>query len=239
MELNVFNIQHFCSGDGPGIRTTVFFGGCPLRCPWCHNPECFSNEKVRPFEEVVTELLHDEEFYDQSAGGITISGGEPLVRQERCLQLLEVMKAYGIHTAVDTSLAVRHLDFDRLVPLCDLFLVDIKTADESAFRQVCGGELTTVLANLNELTKRGANIVLRLPLIPGFNMDDCSIDRLITLIQQYPYPITLLPFHRMGGAKYKESGMNYAYAHTAPPSKEEVEHIRQRFLRAGIVEAAI
>ena len=73
MELNVFNIQHFCNGDGPGLRTTVFFGGCPLRCPWCHNPECFSNEKVRSFEDVVAELLHDEEFYEQSSGGITVS----------------------------------------------------------------------------------------------------------------------------------------------------------------------
>lgn len=239
MELNVFNIQHFCNGDGPGIRTTVFIGGCSLRCPWCHNPECFSNEKVRPFEDVVAELLHDEEFYEQSSGGITVSGGEPLARQEACLQLLERMKSHGIHTAVDTSLAVKHINFDRFMPLCDLFLVDIKTADSDAFRRVCGGELATVLDNLNELTKRGANIVLRLPLIPGFNMDDASIDAIIALIRQYPYPITLLPFHRMGSAKYKELGMDYAYANTMPPAEHEVASIRQRFLAAGIHEAAI
>ena len=239
MELNVFNIQHFCNGDGPGIRTTVFFGGCPLRCPWCHNPECFSNKKVRSLEDVVTELLHDEEFYKQSAGGITVSGGEPLARQDACLQLLEKMKAHGIHTTVDTSLAVKQLDFDRLVALCNLFLVDIKTADKDAFRQVCGGELTTVLDNLNELTKRNANIVLRLPLIPGFNMDDDAIDNLISLIRQYSYPITLLPFHRMGSAKYKELGMTYAYADTTPPSAEKVEAIRQLFLQAGIQESTI
>ena len=68
----IFDIKGFALNDGPGIRTTVFFGGCPLRCPWCHNPECFSNEKVRPFEDVVAELLHDEEFYEQSSGGITV-----------------------------------------------------------------------------------------------------------------------------------------------------------------------
>ena len=239
MELNVFNIQHFCNGDGPGIRTTVFFGGCPLQCPWCHNPECFANALTRPFEEVVAEMLHEQEFYEQSAGGITISGGEPLARHEDCLQLLEELKAHRIHTAVDTSLAVKHIDFDRLVPLCDLFLVDIKTADPDAFRQVCGGELSTVLRNLNALHERKANIVLRIPLIPGFNIDDQTIDKLIALIRQYPYPITLLPFHRMGSGKYRELGLNYAYADTLPPSKEEVDGIRQRFLRSGIREAAI
>lgn len=239
MELNVFNIQHYCNGDGPGIRTTVFFGGCPLRCPWCHNPECFSNVKIRSFEDVTAELLHDQEFYEHSAGGITISGGEPLARQENCLQLLKRMKTCGIHTAVDTSLAVKQLDFNRLVSLCDLFLVDIKTADSDAFRQVCGGELDVVLGNLNALRDRNANIILRIPLIPDFNMDDQSIDRLIALIRQYPYPVTLLPFHRMGGAKYKELGINYAYAGTTPPSAEDVEAIRQRFLAAGIFEAII
>ena len=239
MELNVFNIQHFCNGDGPGIRTTVFFGGCPLQCPWCHNPECFANALTRPFEDVVAELLHDDEFYEQSAGGITISGGEPLARQEDCLQLLEELKAHRIHTAVDTSLAVKHVDFDRLLALCDLFLVDIKTADPDAFRQVCGGELSTVLRNLNALHERKASIVLRIPLIPGFNMDDQTIDKLIALIRQYPYPITLLPFHRMGSGKYRELGLEYAYADTLPPSKEEVDGIRQRFLRSGIREAAI
>lgn len=239
MELNVFNIQHFCNGDGPGIRTTVFLGGCPLRCPWCHNPECFSNATTRSFEEVVDELLHDQEFYEQSSGGITVSGGEPLARQETCLQILTKMKEDGIHTAVDTSLAVKGLDFDRLVSLCDLFLVDIKSADEDSFRQVCGGELKTVLGNLDQLTERGAKIVLRLPLIPGFNMDDSSLEKLISLIGKYPYPITLLPFHRMGSAKYRELGMEYAYADTLPPSKEEVDRIRQRFTQAGIREAKI
>ena len=239
MELNVFNIQHFCSGDGPGIRTTVFFGSCPLRCPWCHNPECFANQITQPFDDVVQELLHDQEFYEQSNGGVTISGGEPLARQEACLQLLECMKARGIHTAVDTSLAVKNIDFNRLLPLGDLFLVDIKTADEEAFRQVCGGELATVLDNLNELTNRGANIVLRIPLIPGFNMDDDSIVKIINLIRQYPYPVTLLPFHRMGSSKYKELGMDYAYANTRPPTEQEVAQIRAKFAQAGIREAMI
>lgn len=239
MELNIFNIQHFCSGDGPGIRTTVFFGSCPLRCPWCHNPECFSNTRTVSIDSVVVELLHDKEFYEQSGGGVTVSGGEPLARQEACILLLQQMKAHGIHTAVDTSLAVKSIDFDQLISLCNLFLVDIKTADKCAFQQVCGGDLKTILDNLNALTERGANVVLRIPLIPGFNMDDASLDSLITLIRQYPYPITLLPFHRMGSGKYKQCGMEYAYADTVPPSEQEVTRIRERFALAGIQEAQI
>ena len=239
MELNIFNIQHFCSGDGPGIRTTVFFGSCPLRCPWCHNPECFANTKTIPLDDVMEELLHDEEFYDRSNGGVTISGGEPLARQEACITLLELLKAHDIHTAVDTSLAVEKLDFDRLLPLTDLFLADVKTADPEAFRAVCGGELQTVLNNLNVLTEKGANVVLRVPLIPGFNMDDAALDGIISLIRQYPYPVTLLPFHRMGGAKYKELGMTYAYADVSPSPEQEIEQIRQRFAASGICEAKI
>lgn len=239
MELNIFNIQHFCSGDGPGIRTTVFFGSCPLRCPWCHNPECFSNTRTLPMEKVMEELLHDKEFYDRSKGGVTISGGEPLARQEACIALLERVRAHGIHTALDTSLAVKDPDFSRLLPLTDLFLADIKTADPEAFRTVCGGELQTVLDNLNFLTEKGADVVLRVPLIPGFNTDDASLEGIISLIRQYPYPVTLLPFHRMGSGKYKELGMKYAYADTAPLSAREVEQISQCFRAAGIREAAI
>ena len=239
MELNIFNIQHFCSGDGPGIRTTVFFGGCPLRCPWCHNPECFSNKHTLSMEDTMAQLLHDREFYDQSGGGVTLSGGEPLARQTECLALLQQLKAHGIHTAVDSSLAVKNLDIDRLIPLCDLFLVDIKTADPDAFRDVCGGELQTVLSNLDALTGQGANIVLRIPLIPGFNMDEASIDAIIALIRHYPYPVTLLPFHRMGSGKYRELGLKYAYADTLPPTEQEVAQIRVRFTQAGIREAII
>ena len=239
MELNVFNIQHFCSGDGPGIRSTVFFGSCPLRCPWCHNPECFASTRTTSFDEVMEELLHDKEFYDYSKGGVTISGGEPLARQEACIMLLGRLKEHGIHTALDTSLAVEKVDFYRLLPLTDLFLADIKTADPDAFRNVCGGELRTVLDNLNVLTEKGADVVLRIPLIPGFNMDETSLDGLIRLIRRYPYPVTLLPFHRMGGAKYRELGMVYAYADVAPSPEEEIERIRQCFAAAGIREAKI
>lgn len=239
MELNVFNIQHFCTGDGPGIRSTIFFGGCPLRCPWCHNPECFSNTRTVPMDCIVEELLHDREFYDRSGGGITISGGEPLLRQDACIALLERMRSGGIHTALDTSLAVENVDFDRLIPPCDLYLADIKTSDADAFAQVCGGKLKTVLDNLDTLTERGANVVLRVPLIPGFNMDAASIDGLIALISQYPYPVTLLPFHRMGSGKYKSLGLEYVYAGTVPPSEQELTQIRERFNLAGIREALI
>lgn len=156
MKLNLFNIQHFCNGDGPGIRTTLFFGSCPLRCPWCHNPECFQNAETRSLEEVEEEILHDLEFYERSGGGVTLSGGEPLAREGECFAVLELLRKQGIHAAVDTSLAVKGIDYDRLVSLCDLFLVDIKTANAETFRNVCGGELETVAQNLRELSARGA-----------------------------------------------------------------------------------
>ena len=239
MELNIFNIQHFCNGDGPGIRTTVFFGSCPLRCPWCHNPECFQNAETRTMEEVEEEVLHDLEFYQRSEGGVTVSGGEPLARANECFAVLEMLKRHGIHTAVDTSLAVKGLDYDRLVALGDLFLVDIKTADAEAFREVCGGELETVATNLKELAARGANVVLRVPLIPGFNMDHASLAGIANWIKEYDFPVTLLPFHRLGSAKYERLGLEYAYAKVVPSDDATVEAIRKSFANAGIREAQI
>lgn len=244
MNINTFNIQHFSTGDGAGIRSTVFLGGCPLRCPWCHNPECFTNTKTMAEEEVISSLVHDKEFYDRSGGGITISGGEPLGRLDECLFILEEMKKRGINTALDTALPIKDLPLEKLVELTDTFLVDVKTTDAEAFKKVCRGNLEVVFENIDKLAKLGADIIFRIPLIPGFNVDvegdgPDPIDGIIDFISKYNYKFTLHGFHRLGSGKYTDLGMTYAYADVEQLSKEKIDEVRERFLAKGLVEAKI
>ena len=234
--MNIFNIQHFSTGDGKGIRTTVFFGSCPLRCPWCHNPECFNNDKTMTCDEVTGHILHDIDFYRRSGGGVTFSGGEPLCNMEDLLELVRFCHDNSINTAVDTSLALS-ADLSELAKLCDTFLVDIKTVDADKFRSVCRGELDTVFKNIDTLHSLGCDIIFRIPLIPGFNMDE--VDDIIAFIKKYDYPVTLLPFHRLGEPKYKKLGMEWQYQDVKTSPKEEIEEIREKFNKANIKEARI
>lgn len=238
MEVNVFNIQHYSTGDGPGIRTTVFLGGCNLKCPWCHNPEAlWGGKSIRETDDIVKQVRSDKAFYDKSGGGVTLSGGEPLLQFDGCFELLKSFKEHRIHTIIDTALSVGDLDFERITPLCDCFLADIKTADARLFESVCGGRMETVTNNLAKLLELGAEVVLRIPLIPGFNMDEKSIDGIIGLIKPLGLPATLLPFHRLGSYKYKKLGIEYRYAETLPPDEETIIRIREKFNSNNIKEA--
>ena len=239
-KINNFNIQHFSTGDGKGIRTTVFMGGCNLKCPWCHNPESLYGEPVwRSVDDVITDVMGDTEFYETSDGGVTISGGEPLCDNEGCLTLLREFKKNGLHTILDTALAVKGFNPDEYTGLVDCFFVDVKTADENKFGKICGGNLETFRQNLDNLSKTNAEIIFRIPLIPNFNTDETSIDGIIELIKPYGKEITLLSFHRLAGAKYRELSIPYKWADTAPPEREEIEKIKKKFIAINILEADI
>jgi pyruvate formate lyase activating enzyme len=240
MKINIFNIQHFSTGDGPGIRTTVFFEGCNLRCPWCHNPESFfSGRNPRDIEEVVSDVMGDAEFYKQSGGGVTLSGGEPLLSEDGCLELLRRFKDNGLNTIIDTALAVDGVNLAGISKYTDIFFADIKTADSVKFREICGGSFDTLIRNMDKLLNLGASVVLRIPLIPGFNMDGLSTDNIIKLVKYYKLPVTLLPFHRLGSAKYRNYGLAYKYADTEPSPPAEIEKIREKFIKSGIEEADV
>lgn len=240
MTVNVFNIQHFSTGDGPGIRTTVFFEGCNLRCPWCHNPESFYvGKNPRDIDDIVAEVMSDDEFYTQSGGGVTLSGGEPLYNETGCLELLRRFKEKRLNTVVDTALAVDGINLAEIAAYTDTFFVDIKTADSDKFKESCGGSFDTLTGNIGKLCELGADIVLRIPLIPGFNMDNDSIYGIIDMVKHYNLPVTLLPFHRLGSAKYKHLGLEYKYAGIEPSPEDEIEAIRQKFISKEIQEANV
>lgn len=211
----VFDVQRFALHDGPGIRTTVFLKGCPLRCLWCHNPEsqafapqlAFGAEeraahdpsahrslakvgavigRKMTVEEVMDEVLRDEAYYHRSGGGLTLSGGEPLAQPTFALALLREAKAYGLHTCLDTSGVVAPRWVEAAADLTDLFLYDYKATDPDEHRRLTGASNRLVLDNLDLLYRRGARVRLRCPLVPGLNDTPEHLEGIAALADRYP-----------------------------------------------------
>ncbi len=246
MLLNISNIQHFSVGDGPGIRTTVFFKGCSLRCPWCHNPETLSAEpvtlrypgrtevcgkKVLP-EEIMPELLADKAYFEESGGGVTFSGGEVLLQAEGAAELGALLKAEGVPVCVDTAGYAPYTAFEALNPYVDLYLYDFKTASAEKYEKIVGGNMALIRENLKQLLRGGKDVIVRIPLIPGFNMDGETTREICGALAEIGAKrVDLLPFHRLGSGKYRALGLEYAYADTKPPEKEDMDKLLAEYSR--------
>lgn len=232
----IFDIRRYSVHDGPGIRTTVFFKGCPLNCLWCHNPESIMpqpqiihrcrtlNGKSRMVgeeigrwvdtEQVLREVLKDRLFFEESKGGVTFSGGEPLAQPEFLNALILKCAEAGLHTAVDTSGHAPRETFREIAGIADVLLFDIKSADKRKHLEQTGVDNSLIIQNLMELGVDGPEIYFRIPVIPGFNntvKDMKLILDLIGRVRARVMRIDLLPFHRLGRHKYEALGM------AAPP----------------------
>lgn len=289
----IFNIQKYSIHDGPGIRTTVFFKGCPLKCWWCHNPESQNtNHEIMFFEErctvcgkcikkcpqnaikinnnfpeidkfkctlcekcvdfcpnnarehvgrnitsneLIKEIVKDEVFYEQSGGGVTFSGGEPLMQVDFLDDILKRCKDRGIHTAVDTSGYAPWKSFERIASKVDLFLYDIKIMDNEKHKKYIGAENDIILKNIENLSNMGCNIYLRMPIIKEINDDNYHIEKTIKLLSIINVEqVNLLPYHKIGMDKYRRLKMNYKLSGMEKPSDERMEEISQKFKKAGI-----
>lgn len=289
----ITNIQKYSIHDGPGIRTTVFFKGCPLNCLWCHNPETHnSNSEIMFFKERCTlcglcleicpqkaidfvdgypvinknkcnlcgkcsdfcpsnarelvgkeisvkdlmrEILKDEAFYDESNGGVTFSGGEPLIYADYLSNVLQVCKARGIHTTIDTSGYASWEQFEKIADNVDLFLFDIKHMNNEKHLKYTGVENIIILQNLKKLSERGSNIYIRMPIIAGINDDDENIDLSVDFISKLNIiHVNLLPYHNIGMDKYKRLNMEYKLTGFEKPSDEVINKIAVKFENAGI-----
>jgi len=288
----IFNIQKFSVHDGPGIRTTVFFKGCPLRCLWCHNPESQTNRKQMLFdkekctlcgkcteicpqkaitiengilttyedkcnycgmceiycipgarqiagreytvEEVLKEVMKDEVFYEQSNGGVTLSGGEPLVYTDFAEELLKKLKEKNIHTAVDTCGAADFENIKKISPYTDVFLYDIKLIDDEKHRNFTGISNKLILDNLVRLAQIHSNINIRMPIIEGVNADTSHIEKTIDLIRKLGIKkINLLPYHDIAKHKYRKLHMIYEDEKMNKPSEEKMQMFREMFEKQG------
>jgi pyruvate formate lyase activating enzyme len=187
----IFDIRRFSTKDGPGIRTTVFFKGCPLNCQWCHNPEgrsCEIQKATRvnkigelefPIEEnigkkmsageVMKEVLSDSITYDESGGGVTFSGGEPFEQYTFLVELLKISKNNSLHTALDTTGYTSKEILQKVMNYTDLFLYDLKLIDDDEHIKYTGVSNIKILKNLDYLLKNSKNVIIRFPVIPGIN----------------------------------------------------------------------
>ncbi|HHT73020.1 MAG TPA: glycyl-radical enzyme activating protein [Firmicutes bacterium] len=232
----IFDIQRASFHDGPGIRTTVFLKGCPLRCQWCHNPESWSFEqevfynhdgttqvvgKHYTVDEVMAEVVADRAYYESSGGGVTLSGGEPMAQFPFSLALLKECKAQGIHTCMETC---GHAPTDRykaILPHVDLFLFDYKATGPDHKRYTGVGQ-ELILANLEVLYEAGAEIILRCPLIPGINDSQEHFQAIAQLEKKYPRlrGIEIMVYHNLGNDKAKRLRRDPALPGLPNPSKE-------------------
>ena len=295
----ITNVQRFSIHDGPGIRTTVFLKGCPLRCFWCHNPEnwrpepelqlflercigcgaCFKQcphqahvlvDGQRRFRrelcracglcvqtcyaealalagrywtagELLALLLRDQPFYRQSGGGITLSGGEPLVQQAFSLQVLRLCREADLHTAMETAAFCRWDDLEDLLPWLDLIMLDIKLVDDRQHCAATGVSNERILANACRLAEARPPLVIRTPVVPGVNDSDKAIAAIAAFIHDFPNLLyyELMPFHRLAEGKYRSLDLPHQAAGLQPPGREKLQELAQAARDTGVADVRV
>ena len=294
-EVLVANIQKYAIHDGKGIRTTVFFKGCPLACRWCHNPEtqgygrelifyeerctgcgecveecgngavtaadgkvytdrelcrgcgecvdgCMRNARQlcgRGYSvgELAEELLKDRAFYETSGGGVTLSGGEPLVQDMDYLErLMGTLCGRGISVNVDTCGAVAFERLEWVMPYTDRFLFDLKLMDEDNHREYTGRDNGLILENLKLLSGKGARIWIRIPVIGGVNDEAEELERMAGFLSEnvHAEQINLIPYHNTGSGKYVHLGREYKGGMFYAPPKERMQELQRLMERKNI-----
>ncbi len=255
----IFDIKRFAIHDGPGIRTTVFFKSCPLNCFWCHNPEGIDHRpsewiqertldgrtfieqetvgRYMSADEMFRIIERDRVFYRESGGGVTFSGGEPLVQPEFLLEMLRLCQEKGIHTCVDTSGYANEDVFMDVLRNCDLLLLDLKHADEKQHYEGTGVSNKLILNNLEKIKDAITPVWLRLPMIPGYNMDQTSWERMMALLEEVRSDnikqVHLLPFHQAAAHKYMKCGRENKMSQAKTVSKQELIPYQEQLQSLG------
>ena len=296
---NILNIQRFSLHDGPGIRTTVFLKGCPLRCAWCSNPEsqldepqlgynartctqCFDCTGVCAYgalkvkngklvvdrdkctacgrclemcmpgslkiygrvgtaEEIIREVIKDKVYYERSGGGLTLSGGDPMWQVEFSREILLLAKENGIRTCIETAGYADREDFDRVIPVTDLFLYDYKITDDFFHRRYTKKSNQAIIENLHYLDSLNANIVLRCIIIPGINDNEehfKAITRL-SLDLDNIHAVEVIPYHDFGREKYEQIGFGKYPLEEKTVSHEQALLWVSKLMRIGCEKALV
>lgn len=220
--MRIFNIQRFCVDDGKGIRTTVFFRDCPLRCKWCANPESWVKEEIlekngfsqkqMTATEILAEVLKDKVYYQNSGGGVTLSGGEPLLHINEILELLEMLKQEKINITIETCGNIPTENLEKVLRFSPQFLFDIKHTNKKKLKEFTQGDSNLILENLTFLQKNKADIQVRIPIIPGFNFSNNDVKEIFAELHKLNVKsVKLLPYHTLGTSKYKKLELEYPW----------------------------
>ncbi len=228
--------------DGPGTRFVAFLAGCPLRCRYCHSPDTWyrGNGRTMTGNELLREIRRYERFIKVAGGGVTLSGGEPLQQPAFTETVLHGAHELGLHTALDTSGFLGERATDGLLAATDLVLLDLKSWDPATYRRVTRtGEVAPTLRFARRLADRGTPMWIRFVLVPGLTDDPANVDGVAGFVAELPtvQRVEVLPFHRLGAAKYRALGLPYLCAGTDPPSDGLVERVRRQFTDRGLVTA--
>jgi len=241
----IFNIQRFSVNDGPGIRTTIFFKGCPLACWWCHNPEGKADGVMKingqtigkqyTKDELLSIIEKDRVFYDDSGGGVTFSGGEPLAQSGFLLELLKASQKAGIHTAVDTSGYADQDNFQKIIDYTDLFLYDLKLIDPAEHLKYTDISNTEILENLEFLIQSKKTVIIRIPLIPNITATSENLDQIINYLNKFDEKpeVNLLPYHKIAASKYDKFGFSNQMNNSMELSDQEIKQKFKLFENSG------
>ena len=224
--------------DGPGTRFVLFLSGCPLRCLYCHNPDTWHMRDGHrtTVDEVVAEMTKYRRFIEVAGGGVTISGGEPLLQPDFTAAVLRRAKELGLHTALDTSGFLGSRASGELLADTDLVLLDIKSWDPATYRRVTGGEVGPTLAFARRLSALGKAMWVRFVLVPGHTDDVANVDGIAAFVAGLDTVerVEVLPFHKLGAPKYAALGIPFPLEHVPAPDRDLVDRVRNQFAAHGI-----
>ncbi|WP_322787009.1 pyruvate formate-lyase-activating protein [Pseudobacteroides cellulosolvens] len=228
---NIHSVETCGTLDGPGLRYVIFLQGCQLRCKYCHNPDTWDFNGGKQFtpEEVIEDILKYKSFI--KSGGVTFSGGEPLLQAEFVKEVLKQCRKYGIHTAIDTSGSVPLSLCAGALDEVDLVLLDIKHIDTDMCKTLTGMGNENTIKMLDYLEKKKKDVWIRHVIVPGFSEEYVVLEKMADFLSRYTVirKIELLPFHKMGEYKWKSLGFDYELLNTKEPTKESINRIKNIF----------
>lgn len=233
----IHSLESLGTVDGPGIRFVVFMQGCVLRCQYCHNPDTWNTTTGMEYTPVklVREIMKYKSYMKFSHGGVTFTGGEPLLQTDFILEACKLCKEQGISVAIDTSGFIWNDKVKEVLKYTDIVLLDLKNYDPLVYSDITGVSLTPTLEFLDYLKEKNINTWIRYVLVPGLSDNIDSIQQLSEHLSQFPNvsKIEVLGFHKMGEYKWHELGMEYKLANTKEPSKELMEKVKTIFEKYG------